>query len=56
MLVKSLASLVNTEFGRVQLTPDMLPSDILGTSVYDLTSKTFSLKRGPIFYQHVAGR
>ena len=34
---------------RVQLTPDMLPSDILGTSVYDLTTKTFTLKRGPIF-------
>jgi len=49
MLVKTLASLIGTEFGRVQLTPDMLPSDILGTSVYDLTSKTFSLKRGPIF-------
>jgi MoxR-like ATPase len=49
MLVKTLAALINTEFGRVQLTPDMLPSDILGTSVYDLTTKTFTLKRGPIF-------
>ena len=34
MLVKTLANLIGTEFGRVQLTPDMLPSDILGTSVY----------------------
>src|SRR5271169_4326711 len=49
LLVKTLASLIGTEFGRVQLTPDMLPSDILGTSVYDLTTKTFTLKRGPIF-------
>lgn len=49
MLVKTLASLIGTEFGRVQLTPDMLPSDILGTSVYDLNAKTFTLKRGPIF-------
>jgi MoxR-like ATPase len=49
LLVKTLAGLVGTDFGRVQLTPDMLPSDILGTSVYDLTTKTFSLKRGPIF-------
>jgi len=49
LLVKTLASLIGTDFGRVQLTPDMLPSDILGTSVYDLTTKTFSLKRGPIF-------
>lgn len=49
MLVKTLATLVGTEFGRIQLTPDMLPSDILGTSIYDLTTKTFNLKRGPIF-------
>lgn len=49
LLVKTLARLVGAEFGRVQLTPDMLPSDILGTSVYDLNTKTFSVKRGPIF-------
>lgn len=49
LLVKTLASLVGTEFGRVQLTPDMLPSDIIGTSIYDLTTKTFTTKRGPIF-------
>ncbi len=49
LLVKTLAALVGTEFGRIQLTPDMLPSDILGNSVYDLNTKTFSLKKGPIF-------
>lgn len=49
LLVKSLAKLIGTEFGRIQLTPDMLPSDILGTSIYDLNTKTFSVKRGPIF-------
>lgn len=49
LLVKTLARLIGTEFGRIQLTPDMLPSDILGNSVYDLNSKTFSLKKGPIF-------
>jgi MoxR-like ATPase len=48
-LVKSLATLVGTEFGRIQLTPDMLPSDILGTNVYDLNTRSFSLKKGPIF-------
>ncbi|MBA3859443.1 MAG: magnesium chelatase, partial [Cyanobacteria bacterium PR.3.49] len=48
-LVKTLASLIGAEFGRVQLTPDMLPSDILGTSIYDLNTKTFTLKKGPIF-------
>ena len=48
-LVKSLARLIGAEFGRIQLTPDMLPSDILGTSIYDLANKTFQLKKGPIF-------
>ncbi len=49
LVVKTIASLMGTQFGRIQLTPDMLPSDILGTSIYDLTTKTFALKRGPIF-------
>ncbi len=49
MLVKTLATLVSAQFGRIQLTPDMLPSDILGTSIYDLATKTFNLKKGPIF-------
>lgn len=49
MLVKTLAKLIGADFGRIQLTPDMLPSDILGTSIYDLTTKTFSVKKGPIF-------
>jgi MoxR-like ATPase len=48
-MVKTLASLIGVEFTRIQLTPDMLPSDVIGTSVYDLTTKTFTLKRGPIF-------
>ncbi len=49
MLVKTLAGLLGIEFGRVQLTPDMLPSDIIGTSIYDLNTKAFNLKKGPIF-------
>jgi MoxR-like ATPase len=49
LLVKTLAALIEIDFGRVQLTPDMLPSDILGTSIYDLNTKAFYLKKGPIF-------
>jgi MoxR-like ATPase len=49
LLVKTLARCTGSDFGRIQLTPDMLPSDILGTSIYDLNNKTFALKRGPIF-------
>lgn len=49
LLVKTMARAIGTDYGRIQLTPDMLPSDILGTSIYDLATKTFTLKRGPIF-------
>lgn len=49
LLVKSLASLISSPFSRIQLTPDMLPADILGTSIYDLNTKTFHLKKGPLF-------
>ena len=33
----------------MQLTPDMLPSDIVGTSIYDLQTKNFTVKKGPVF-------
>lgn len=49
LLVKVFSQLINVKFSRIQLTPDMLPSDILGNSVYDLNSKQFYIKKGPIF-------
>ena len=49
MLAKSVAKSVNLEFGRVQFTPDLLPSDITGSMIYDETSKEFQFNRGPIF-------
>lgn len=49
MMVKTIAKIIGADFGRVQLTPDMLPSDILGTSIYDLNTKTFSIRHGPVF-------
>ncbi|MBX9772580.1 MAG: MoxR family ATPase [Candidatus Obscuribacterales bacterium] len=49
LLAKTLARLISVDFARVQLTPDMLPSDIIGTSVYDLNSRSFHVKKGPIF-------
>lgn len=48
-LVKTLATLVGVEFGRIQLTPDMLPSDIVGTNIFDLNTRQFTLRKGPIF-------
>lgn len=49
MLAKTLAKSVNLEFGRVQFTPDLLPSDITGTTIYDEVSKQFQFVRGPVF-------
>ena len=49
LLVKVLSRLIAANFRRVQLTPDILPSDILGTNIFDLNSRDFILKQGPIF-------
>lgn len=46
---KALAKSVSGEFYRIQFTPDLLPSDILGTSVYDAKTGEFTYSRGPIF-------
>jgi MoxR-like ATPase len=49
LLAKSIARALALDYGRVQFTPDLMPADILGTSVYDLANRTFALRRGPIF-------
>ena len=48
-LAKTLASSLSLKFHRVQFTPDLLPSDILGTSVYNLKTAEFSFREGPVF-------
>ncbi len=55
LMAKTLAHLVQADFKRVQFTPDLMPSDILGTSVFDLSSGKFHLKKGPIFTQILLG-
>lgn len=47
--INALAKSLGLDFKRVQFTPDLLPSDIIGTEVYDPRSNTFEIKRGPIF-------
>lgn len=49
LTVKVLARFLKADFHRIQLTPDVLPSDILGTNIFDLNSRTFVLKQGPVF-------
>src|SRR5512137_1749681 len=49
LLAKSLARALDLRFGRVQFTPDLMPADILGTSVFRAHAGAFELRRGPIF-------
>ncbi|MCP4427980.1 MAG: MoxR family ATPase [Chloroflexi bacterium] len=51
LMAKTLAHLVQAKFTRIQFTPDLMPSDILGTSVFDISTSQFHLKKGPIFTQ-----
>ncbi|MFN8456140.1 MAG: MoxR family ATPase [Anaerolineae bacterium] len=51
LMAKTLAQLVQAKFTRIQFTPDLMPSDILGTSVFDLATSQFHLRKGPIFTQ-----
>jgi MoxR-like ATPase len=49
--VKALASAMKLNFHRVQFTPDLLPSDIIGAEIYDPKNSEFKIKKGPIFTQ-----
>lgn len=47
--VKTIADVVDLKFKRVQFTPDLLPSDIIGAQIYDMKSGDFRIKKGPVF-------
>ena len=49
LLAKALARALDLRFARVQFTPDLMPSDVLGTTVYRAETGAFELRRGPIF-------
>ena len=49
LLARTIAHLVGGTFKRIQFTPDLMPSDIVGTSVYELATSSFRIRRGPIF-------
>ena len=51
LLAKVLSRLVDARFGRIQFTPDLMPSDVLGTNVFDLKTQEFKFHRGPVFTQ-----
>ncbi|MDQ3710735.1 MAG: MoxR family ATPase [Acidobacteriota bacterium] len=49
LMVKTLARIVGADFSRIQFTPDLMPSDITGTNVFNMQNSEFSLRQGPIF-------
>jgi MoxR-like ATPase len=49
LTVKTLARIIGAEFSRIQFTPDLMPSDITGTNVFNMQTTEFSLRHGPIF-------
>ena len=51
LLARLTASLIDAPFGRLQFTPDLMPSDVLGTSVFNVKTQDFVFHAGPIFKQ-----
>jgi MoxR-like ATPase len=49
LLIRTLAQVMGTTFGRIQFTPDLMPADITGTSVFNLKDNEFKLVKGPVF-------
>lgn len=49
LLAKLIARTISAEFSRIQFTPDLMPSDIIGTSVFNMKESEFEFSRGPIF-------
>lgn len=47
--IKALSTAIDLDFKRVQFTPDLLPSDIIGAQIYDPSTNSFKIKKGPIF-------
>ena len=49
LTVKTLSRIINASFSRIQFTPDLMPSDITGTNVFNVATSNFNLRRGPVF-------
>ena len=49
LAVKTLAQSLDGDFSRIQFTPDLLPADVVGTSIYNPAEHSFSVKKGPVF-------
>src|SRR5262244_4238949 len=55
LMAKTISALTQTEFKRVQFTPDLMPSDVIGTQVYEMGTGQFRLREGPVFTNVLLG-
>ncbi|HEY0068474.1 MAG TPA: MoxR family ATPase [Chloroflexia bacterium] len=55
LMARTLAHCLRADFKRVQFTPDLMPSDVIGTNVFNLQNSSFTLKRGPVFTNILLG-
>lgn len=53
LAIKTLSTLVDAKYSRIQFTPDLLPADVIGTLIYSIKRETFEVKKGPIFANFV---
>ncbi|MEE1298685.1 MAG: MoxR family ATPase [Muribaculaceae bacterium] len=53
LAIKTLATLVDAKYSRIQFTPDLLPADVVGTMVYSVKNEKFEVKKGPVFANFV---
>ena len=53
LAIKTLASLIDAQYSRIQFTPDLLPADVIGTMIYSQKDETFLVKKGPVFANFV---
>ena len=53
LAIKTLASLIDAKYSRIQFTPDLLPADVMGTMIYSQAQEKFQIKKGPIFANFV---
>lgn len=53
LAIKTLSSLIDAKFSRIQFTPDLLPADVIGTQIYSQKSESFTIKQGPVFANFV---
>ena len=53
LAIKTLSSIIDADFSRIQFTPDLLPADLIGTMIYSQKNEEFIVRKGPVFANFV---